>query len=860
MNEHDTMPRLPTSGQILGSLVGALGISHPILQARTARRYFAADTEHLVKDSSREEIIEAIAEVLTDSGFIALPQNLEGSAKNAPTLTSTLRWHAENWDLFWSFLRRRTVSVQPSHLPRVWEAYLRLAVIDLALRVAAYLHLAGADPAILEILNFVNPRDRGAYLNQKRQLSGLTSECFAEQVKVHDNTVDAWMYQGARPSNDNLTEIAAVLADKIDESTEPGIALELRALYWVSDVADLLSKHVGVGSVEEIIGRLRRYAAASFHLIEDQFLAEERTDKLAVLADLGANARIAEPLLRALIQQEPDAEWQEDLRSTGMDWVRRVLSVNLRVRLEEVDETIEKTDGQLLQDWDVSNPEAYAHYRMSLELQAQGRTSEALAEVEIAARLDPTDPANHFTLGSAKTTIGIRRGDAAQVKEGLDALWLAAALDPKWILPWTEIGSTLLHTDRAAEAVAHLLSIKPECGPLDSGYYSALGAAYWILDKLPQALKAFEDAIELNPEETSCLVAAAELSHLLGDNRKHRLYSRRARHFGADEGTEKFMELLREFGKHVKDVGGPENHDRTIAVMDATIKLNPNDEDAYFNRGMAYFSKEDDDLTLADLDAVLRLNPDNAAAYMLRGIVLGYLKRWDQVVADMSQLIRIEPENAMAHYHRGMAYGEQDLLDNAIADMSEAIRLSPNHSDAYRCRGDSYRYQREYDRAIADFHTAIRLDPENAGAFLGRGAAYRMKGDPDRAIADYDVVIRLEPLKPLGYRFRGDAFVANGKYEEAISSCTSALNLDPSDPLAFFTRGNAHLFNGNLEMALANFNSSLEIDPSSGRTTYGRGLVRQMMGDSVGASEDYRHAEELGYDLKTSRARNEHAA
>ena len=377
------------------------------------------------------------------------------------------------------------------------------------------------------------------------------------------HTVDAWMYQGARPSNDNLTKIATVLAGKTNGSTEQGTALELRALYWISDVAGILAEHTGVEAVEEIIGRLQAYAGASYRLIKDRFPVEERAAKLAVLADLGVNARIAETLLEALIQQEPDAEWQEDLRSTGIDWVRRVLSVNLHVHLEEVDEIIEKTDGRLLQDWDVSNPEAYAHYRRSLELQAQGKTSEALAEVEIAARLDPTDPANHFTLGSAKTTIGIRRGNAAQVKEGLDALWLAAALDPKWILPWTEIGSTLLHTDRSAEAVAHLLSIKPECGPPDSGYYSVLGAAYWKLEKLPQALRAFEAAIELNPEETSCLVAAAELSLLQGDNRKHRLYSRRSRHFGADEGTEKLMELLREFGEYVKDAGGAENYDQS---------------------------------------------------------------------------------------------------------------------------------------------------------------------------------------------------------------------------------------------------------------------------------------------------------
>ena len=130
MPEREVTPRLPTSGQIIGALVARLGIRHSVLQSRTARRYFSADPEYLMKDSSRSEIIEAIAEVLTGSGFIASPQTKEDNYELAPAFAAMLRWHADHWDLFRSFLRRRTISVMPSHLPKVWEAYVRLAVID----------------------------------------------------------------------------------------------------------------------------------------------------------------------------------------------------------------------------------------------------------------------------------------------------------------------------------------------------------------------------------------------------------------------------------------------------------------------------------------------------------------------------------------------------------------------------------------------------------------------------------------------------------------------------------------------------------------------------------------------------------
>ena len=306
--------------------------------------------------------------------------------------------------------------------------------------------MPGRPPAALDLLGCTNRTARGDYLNQKRQQAGLSLEDFATEVDVDNHTVDAWMYHGARPSHDNLAEVARVLADKTEGSTTSGIMLELRALYWISDIALLLAEHIGAEAVDDTFGRLHQYAESTFRIIEDQFPAEGRAASLTVLADLGVGARIASPLLTTLIEQESDGEWREDLRSTGMDWVRRVLSANLRAHLTEVDDLTQMREGGLLGDRDVSNIEASAHYRRSLELRMQGKLHEALAEVEAAARLNPLDPVYHCTLGSVKTGIGMGSGDPALVNEGLNALWLAVTLDRTWILPWTEIGATLHHT------------------------------------------------------------------------------------------------------------------------------------------------------------------------------------------------------------------------------------------------------------------------------------------------------------------------------------------------------------------------------------------------------------------------------
>ena len=554
VTEHEVMPRLPTSGQILGVLVTRLGIRHDVLQSRTTRRYFAADPEQLVKDSTREEIIGAIAEVLTDTGFVSSPQVREDDYELGASLASMLQWNADNWDLMRSFMRRRTMRVLPGNLPKVWEAYVRLSVVDLALRVGAHLHLAGSSPAALDFLGYASRTSRGEYLNQMRRQAGITLEDLAEKVDVDDHTVDAWMYGGARPSNDNLSRTAEVLAASIDGWNASGIALELQALYWISDVAGLLAEHIGAKAVEDAVSRLHKFADGAYHIIEDQFPVEARTEDLTVLADLGVGARVANPLLVSLIENEPDYEWREDLRSIGIDWVFRILSANLHARLAGEDELTKSLDKSSPDGGDAGNPEAYSHYRRSLELKMQGKPREAADELERAIQIDPLDARYHYALGSMKTGAAMWTGRTPLVDEGLNSLWMAVAIEPDWTLPWTEIGSTLHHTGRPEEAVEHLRNVSPDCGSLDADYYSVLGAAYWKVGKLTEALTAFEASVELDPEEPSALLAASELALLIGDDQKHRNYLRRARHFGAEEDTLRGWEQLREFGQKDGDL------------------------------------------------------------------------------------------------------------------------------------------------------------------------------------------------------------------------------------------------------------------------------------------------------------------
>ena len=777
--EFEVSPQLPTSGQLLGVLVETMGFQDAMLRDRTAKRFFKGRRDGQVKELSRRETLAAIVDTLANLGFETTPQS-EDELPFHSVLASILDAQTVNWDRLRAYLLPRMMRVYPSDLATLWKAYLRLASIDVALRVAALLHHTGASETALDFLEWADVTRRGGYLNQQRKKAGVSLIDFPAAAGVFKSTAEGWFYHGARPQDDNLLKIGEALAPREDPQERDRIVRDLRLLYWTSDVAAVLGKHVGVDVVNEIVSRLHRYTLQALRIIhgEEATAGGGPVDHLKLVL-LGVHAPGAEPLLTALAILEGDGEWKDDLLAASRDWVGRVLEVNLQIHQAEVEDLIRRTDGRILERWDVRNPKAYEHYQRSLELQAQGRMPDALAEVAKAVDLDPLDPVNHFTLGSGLGGIGGMTGDAGLVYRGIQACWLAHALAPDWILPWTEIGRLLLGLGSAEEAVAHLERVPSTCGPLDARYYAALGSAQRQVGEHAAALGSFEASLQLNPDDSSVTVAAAVAAFMAGDKITSNRHGKAARFLGAGALLDRSLGLVKAMRAAMPTVGDG-GGDRVSASQDAAIMRDPENAAAYVARARSHFLEGEDGEAVSDLDAALRLDASNVGGLLLRGIVHGYMGSHERAIADMSQAIGFSPGNAMAHYYRGLSYGELNTLELAIADFDEVTRQDSGFVQAYQARGECRLYRGEYEAAIADFDTAIELDTEGARPYRGRGAAFRMQGAFDRAIADFDTALSIDPDDPYAYRFRGDAYLARGDYDRAIADFSVSLHLAPN--------------------------------------------------------------------------------
>lgn len=184
-------------------------------------------------------------------------------------------------------------------------------------------------------------------------------------------------------------------------------------------------------------------------------------------------------------------------------------------------------------------------------------------------------------------------------------------------------------------------------------------------------------------------------------------------------------------------------------------------------RGLRALENGDSEQAIAALTESLRLRPDDADAYYNRGLAHVRLGNFEAARKDYTAALRIRPEFPEAYTNRAVTYARRGRLDEAIADCTAAIDLNPADALAYRNRGLAHHDQRRYAAALADFNQALQLDNGLAEAYFNRAHTFQQLGEPDKAAADFAEAHRLDPQFDVPAEFTIAAPVAEDSIETA---------------------------------------------------------------------------------------------
>ena len=184
------------SGEIIGAVVDALGLDHGLLKAKTARRFFSGKS---VSDHSSSQIYGAIAQVLVEAGLVTIPPNFPEYGISMPDIVAAAIVRASyRWDK--SVAKMQSESTTTADPGPAIHAFLRIVVVDLAVRVVALLRLIRSEPETPATPEWALENGGGRLLRRLLADAGLTRDQLSARVEVSSTSVDNWLDGVNRPT------------------------------------------------------------------------------------------------------------------------------------------------------------------------------------------------------------------------------------------------------------------------------------------------------------------------------------------------------------------------------------------------------------------------------------------------------------------------------------------------------------------------------------------------------------------------------------------------------------------------------------------------------------------------------------
>jgi tetratricopeptide (TPR) repeat protein len=214
--------------------------------------------------------------------------------------------------------------------------------------------------------------------------------------------------------------------------------------------------------------------------------------------------------------------------------------------------------------------------------------------------------------------------------------------------------------DKAAAAYEKFLATETQT-PGESHF--ELGECYMELERYPDAVRLFQQAVDIDPQSVHKNSKLAQVMEKAGM---------------FDEAAAKYEELAQlspndakiYYNIIVRMYDEAKMPDKAIAAaqkmtLNKAIELNPGFDYAYINLGNIHYQMKNYKEAIPVFQKLVEILPDNSQGWLFLGICNMQLKRWSPAVEPLLKVIELEPQNGNGHYNLAIAY--LNLKDYASA-------------------------------------------------------------------------------------------------------------------------------------------------------------------------------------------------
>lgn len=372
----------------------------------------------------------------------------------------------------------------------------------------------------------------------------------------------------------------------------------------------------------------------------------------------------------------------------------------------------------------------------------------------------------------------------------------------------------------------------------DPGLYRVLGRAYTVAGKHSRAARAFDRAVELDPEQTALLTERA-VSNLSAGR--------------VDEAVSDLEDVLL-MDRSAKEPGyllaqvllGRGEFDRVLEIVDTLSEAEPDNPAVPNLAGGAWFGKGEWYASRQSFNAALKLDPEFVPARLN----LGHLALIDGDIAGaraaFESILEDQPNEIGALVALATIDEREGRIAQAIEHLETARSADRGAIVAQLRLVALYIQQGEADQAMRIANDLEQVAPDNVAVVTAVGRARLAQGERPQALSTYRRASRLAGSSPVLLTMVASQQRLAGDTENARWSLVQALQADSSYVPARVALARLELESGRSEESRTHVEVLREALPESPVGDQLLGDVLMEEGEYAGAAEAFSRAQSIG--------------
>lgn len=302
---------------------------------------------------------------------------------------------------------------------------------------------------------------------------------------------------------------------------------------------------------------------------------------------------------------------------------------------------------------------------------------------------------------------------------------------------------------------------------------------------------------------------------------------------------------------------------KAIAAYEATVQIEPEHNEAIFQKAILYLGNGDAEIALKDFNILI----DRGGFKETRGLYF----QIDPSGSQQNQIVSMSNLESKLHYYRGQAHVKLGNYREALSDFDESL-IFESSVDVLINRGLLYDKMGDENLAVSDLKKAVELNPESHLAWYNLAILDSAVDIPEEILADktfspilqllgawameaqdydlakkyYDQSLQNNPENAEVLINRGRALMGLEKYSKSREDFEQARSLDESVHEALYLIANSYFLDHKFSQAIVYYNLYLATDASDGAIWYNGAMCYLQMKKHEEACYYLKRATSLG--------------